>query len=171
LDKVLLVVRYASDVERKRLEYLLSRYSGRLKPERLHGAVLFLEGRRDVIESFLRELYVRVPRERVDAYYVEKFDIEVEPRRVEGRIVTSLNPEAAWGAIELLARKLKGVLVSMSGGEKRYRLYIKGVVVDVTFRVSRSGSSTVIDFTVEGYDDHVEAVYSELERELSYLAG
>lgn len=172
MDRVLLVVRYAGDIERKRLEYLLKRYTGRVRSERVHGTAFFLEGDSGELEKFLRELYARIPPERVEAYRVERFRVEIAPERVTGRLETSLDGPAVWGVVEFLVKKMKGVLVSDAGGARRYRLYTKGGVVDVLFSAHpRRGGGTVLTFTVEGYDEHVESVYRELERELRYLAG
>ena len=167
-----MVVRYAGDIERKRLEYLLKRYMGRIRSQKLHGTAFFLEGDPDELEKFMREIYARIPPERVEAYRVERFRVEIEPNRVTGRLETSLDEPAVWGVVEFLAKKMRGVLVSDVRGVRRYRFYTKGGVVDVLFSVSpRRGGGTVLTFTVEGYDEHVESVYRELEREFRYLAG
>jgi len=172
LERVLLVVRYASDVERKRLEYLLNRYQARVRGERVHGSVVMLEGDQGDIESLIRELYARIPRDRVEVYRVERLEVDVEPMRRTGRVSTGMPPEAVWGVVEFLVRKLRGVPVSTTDSSRKYRLYVKGGVVDVTFTVApKSGGGSVVEFTVEGYDRHVDSVYSELERELGFLMG
>ncbi len=171
MERVLLVVRYASDVERKRLEYLLNRFQGRIRGERVHGSVVMLEGSQSDIEELIRELYARIPKDRVETYSVERFEVDVEPIRRSGRIMAGMSPEAVWGVIEFLAKKLRGVTVSATGSFRRYRLYVKGGVVDVTFTVTPRGGGSLVEFTVEGYDRHVDAVFEELERELSFLVG
>lgn len=171
MERVLLVVRYASDVERKRLEYLLNRFQARVRGERVHGSVVMLEGDMGDIESLIRELYARIPRDRVEVYRVERFDVDVEPFRREGRVVTGMTPEAVWGVVEFLVRKLRGVPVGGSGASKKYRLYVKGGVVDVTFTVRPREGGSLVEYVVEGYDGHVDSVYGELERELGFLMG
>lgn len=167
----MLVVRYASDMERKRLEYLLSRFVGRLRSERIQGAVVIVEGSEEVIGEFLRGLYARIPRERVKVYRVESFDYEMEPIKLSTRMTLGIDREALWGAIELLVRKLRGVLVSSTSEERVYRLYVKGEVVDARFRIYNGRGGTVVELEVEGFGGQVEGVFSELKRELSYLAG
>lgn len=172
MERILLVVRYAGDVERKRVDYLLSRYSGRVRSERLHGSTIILEGSWEVFEELLRELYARIPRERVEAYRIERVDVDVEPSRFRGVVeARGLGLDEAWGAVELMARRLRGVLVSQAGGERRYRLYVRGGVADALFRVRDGLAGAVIEFIVEGYGPHVEQVYREVLRELSYLRG
>ncbi len=166
-----MVVRYASDMERKRLEYLLSRFAGRLRSERIQGAVVLVEGSDEVIGELLRGLYARIPRERIRVYKVEGVEYEMEPIKKSTRMALRIDKEAVWGAVELLARKLRGVLVSSASDERVYRLYVKGEVVDARFRVYSGGNTTIVELEVEGFGSQVEEVFSELRRELSYLAG
>jgi len=166
----LLVVRYAGDLERKRLEYLMARWGERLSFKRVHGAIVMVEGSHEGVEDFIRELYSRIPRDRIEVYSLERLDIEPPVSRMEKSIVVE-DESSAWSVIEFLMRKSKGVLMSDTGDSRRYRVYLRGGVADVEFRMMKRGSSTILNFSIEGYDDHVKEFFRYLERELSYLGG
>ena len=167
----MLIVRYIGDIERKRLEYLMSRWGHKFSFKKIQGAVVMIEGPEDGIEEFVKEVYSRIPRDRVEVYSIEKLGVEPQPERLERSITVNSDETTVWSIIDFLMKKSKGVLISETGEAKKYRVYVRGGVADVEFRVFKKGSSLLISFIVEGYDEHAREFFEYLGRELSYLGG
>ncbi len=165
----LLVVRYRGDPERKRLEYLLEKFSGRLEAQRPGGAVLLVEAEPEVLEEFLEELYARIPPENVAVYRVAEADVKVGAQRVVLQASTAMTPQEAWGALGVIMARLKGALVSDLGGSKLYTVRVRGARVSVRLQVSPASGGSRITAVVEGYGPGVERVSRLLSSELGLL--
>ena len=165
----LIVVRYGSEAERKRLEYLLDKWRGSLRVSRPSGAVLFVDAGAEQVSAFLEELYSRIPRERIVVYRLEEAGLRLEPFVLEGAVRVGVGVEEAWGIVGLVFARLRGVLLSEVAGERVYSVSGKGGVCRVKVSVVPSGSGSLLRFVVEGYGEVVARVYDRLLRELSYV--
>jgi len=165
----LLVVRYSSEAERKRLEYLLNKWESFLKIEKPTGAVLFIDARAEDILKFMEELYSKIPREKVSAYRLKEPEFHLEPLMLEGTVRTCMSVEEAWGAVNLVLARLKGALLSETRGERVYSVSSKKGVCNVRISVTPSNNGSILRFTVEGYGEAVIHIYNKLVHELSYI--
>ncbi len=163
----LLLVRYGSEAERKRLEYLIERWGDALRFERPSGTALIVEGSVDKVFRFIEELYSRIPREEVRLYKLVEPDIHLAPLTLEAVVKTSLSVEEVWGAISLAAAKLKAALISEAGNTRTYQVSVKGGSCRVRFTVKPSGTGSVIELTVEGFGSAIPSAFNKLLRELS----
>ena len=165
----LLVVRYGSEAERKRLEYLVGKWRDVLRFERPGGAVLIVDGRVEDVMRFLEELYSRIPRERVSVYQLKEPEFHLEPLMLEGVVRTRMRVEEAWGAVNLVLARLRGALVSESGGERIYTVSSRKGVCRVRVSIVPSDDGSRLRFVVEGYSEAATYVYEKLLHELSYV--
>ena len=165
---ILVEIRYSSDAERKRAEYVLDRYSGRVNIRKARGSVLFVSGEEGSVESMLRELYARLGPGKVRVYRVVEEE-GPEPLRatIEARLRFS-SIEEAWGAVSAVMARLRGVLAGQYGGGREYRIHGRGGMVVV--RVFLEGGGDVrARFVVEGFGPNVFRVRDQLGEELSYI--
>lgn len=165
----MLVVRYTSEAERKRFEYLLDKWEQSLRIEKPSGSILIVSESPDKVLRFLEELYSKIPRERVDVYKIVEPDFYLEPLVLEGVVESSMSAGEAWGAIGLVFARLKGVLVSETRGERVYKVSVKKGTVTVRVIVEPGDRGSRIRFIVEGYGEVVPHIYNKLVREFSYL--
>jgi len=165
---ILVEIRYSSDAERKRAEYVLDRYSGRINIRKARGSVLFVSGEEGSVESMLRELYARLGPDKVRVYRVIEEE-GPEPLRatIEARLRFS-NTDEAWGAISAVMARLRGVLAGEIGGGREYRIHGRGGMVTVR-ALLRDGSGVRARFILEGFGPNVFRVRDQLLEELSYI--
>ena len=165
----LLVVRYGSEAERKRLEYLLDKWKGSLRVEKPSGAVLFIDTKAEDMLKFMEELYSKIPREKISVYQLKEPEFHLEPLMLEGVVRTHMIVEEAWGAVNLVFARLKGALLSETSGERIYSVSSRKGVCNVRISVVPGSNGSILRFTVEGYGEAVIHVYNKLVHELSYI--
>lgn len=165
----MLLVKYASDAERKRLEYLLEKWRGTLRFEKPSGAVLLIDARTEQLMKFVEELYSRIPRERVSLYRLEEAEFQLEPLTLEGVVRSGMGVNELWGAVNLVLAKLRGVLVSETRGEKVYVISSRKGVCKVRVSIAPRNGESLLRFAVEGFGEAVVHIYDRLAQELSYI--
>ncbi len=165
----MLVVRYSSEAERKRLEYLLDKWRDRVRVEKPSGAILFIDTSPDNMISLVEELYSKIPREKVSIYQLREPEFQLEPLSLEGVVRTRMSPEEAWGALNLVLARLRGILVSETRGERTYTVSTKKGVARVRVSIMPGPGGSILRFVAEGYGEAVVHVYNRLVQELSYI--
>ncbi len=165
-----MIARYRNDAERKRLEYLLDKYAGRLRLRRPSGTVVLVEGSEPIIEDLLRELYSRLDPEIIEVYEARPPKKLPEPTVEKLELQTSMPCQETLGAIGFLMAKLRGVLRYDLSGTREYVVRSRSGIVRVRVQAPPSlGGPCRIALEVEGYGDVVDRLSNALERELSLL--
>ncbi len=165
----LLLVRYRSEAERKRLEYLIEKWEGNVRIKRPGGAVLIIDGGVDNILKFLEELYSKIPRDEVSIYKLAEPDLHISPLSLEADVRTLMDVNEVWGAIGLITAKLRAILISETSNSRIYQVSTKGGSCRVRFIVSPLGSGSLVTFIVEGFGAVVSNVFSRLVKEFSLI--
>ncbi len=165
----MLIVRYGSEAERKRFEYLIEKWEELLSIEKPGGAIVLIDGRIDYVMKFLEELYSRIPRNEVMVYKLVEPDIHITPLTLEAEIRSGMSVNEVWGALGLLVAKLRAVLISETGGSRVYQVSTKGGSCRIKFSVVPHRGGSVITLTVEGFGSVVSNVYNKLLKELSLI--
>ncbi len=165
----LLIVKYSSEAERKRLEYLLEQYEGKMYLRKPSGSIIMIEGDEDNIKNFLEELYSKIPREEVEIYKIMEPDIDIEAKSVIIELHTTMGKEEALGAIGMALASMRGILVSEAGGERTYILSLKGGRVNVKVRTVERGPHTLVLIELEGYGRIFNRAKNNLLNKLSLI--
>ncbi len=165
----LLLVRYRSEAERKRLEYLIEKWESNVRIERPGGAILIIDDGIDNVLKFLEELYSKIPRDEVSIYKLSEPDLHISPLTLEADVRTAMDANEVWGAIGLITAKLRAVLISETSNSRVYQVSTKGGSCRVRFTVSPLGNGSLITFTVEGFGAVVSNVFDRLVKELSLI--
>ena len=165
----LLIVKYSSEAERKRLEYLLEQYEGKMHLRRPSGSIIMVEGDETNIKNFLEELYSKIPREEVEIYKIMEPDLDIEAKSVMIELNTTMSNEEALGAVGMALASMRGILVSEAGGERTYILSLKGGRVRVKVRTASRGSNTLVLIELEGYGRIFNRAKNSLLSKLSLI--
>ena len=170
-----MIVEVSGDADRKRLEYLVERYSSAgLAVRKLCGGVLLVDGSGDVVRGFVDEALARFGRGRVSVWALSPPGFEVRPSRFERVFKVAEGFGDVWGVVDFVMTKLRGSLVSETGGgaSRVYRVRSRYGVVDVRFDLLPGpGGSRALRVAVEGFGSAVSRVFERLVSELSYIEG
>ncbi len=164
-----MIIRYSSEAERKRADYVLEMFSGRIRAEKPSGTVVIIRDESGEISSLLEELYSRLPEGSVEVYRIEEADTGVEPKKAVYTLRTSMTVEEALGAMAAIMASMKGALVSSAGGVRTYILNLRGGRVTARVEASNSGVGSVIRVELEGYGKVFERAREALARRLSLV--
>lgn len=153
----LLVVEYSSEAERKRLEYLLSTFKGRIAARRPSGSIVVVEGEQGDVESLLENLYSRIPSHEVSVYRLSSAALSIEPRKAILEVDSELTPGEFLGAVSAIMAEMRALSAGKGDSAREYIVPVKGGRITVRVEaVNGSGSSKVI-IGVEGYGNAFNA--------------
>ena len=159
----MLIVRYESDAERKRLDYAIERWENKIKVEKPKGAVILVEGNEEDVKDFIEDVFSRVdnPKEKVSVYRLKSYKPEVEKKsrtlKYEVKDVKSVKK-----FVDYLMAKV-GACLSYSNGQCNvYNVQTKkGLVrLEVCFRDHK------LFFRFEGYGKGVDHLVTRIDEEM-----
>jgi len=164
-------VAYDNDAERKRVDYILEKWSSRADIRKPRGLVFYIEV--DDVEEFLEELFSRLEgnvRDKVEVYRAERLSETVEARRRSLEYLIDEERKVVERFMGYLLSKLNASLLRSEGGTKVYNVYTrKG---RGTLRVTIEGDRrTRVSVDVEGYGDVVDFLAERIDDELKLFAG
>ncbi|WP_297435443.1 hypothetical protein [Thermococcus sp.] len=168
----LFIVGYENDAERKRVEYLLDKWSNRARISKVRGISFIIDS--SDVEGFAEELLSKLDpptEEKVRVYRVEPEDIgsRVSPTRREIEHLTREEPVVVRKLLKYVLSKFGAYYVSSEGNVSRYRAYTKKGRMEVEVLVEERDNGTAVVIAIEGYGTAVEDMARKLERELSIL--
>ena len=167
----ILFVAYDSDAERKRIDYLLDKWSERATVRKPKGLVFYMDIENP--QEFLEELFSKLEgnaKEKVEVYRVKKVEKTVETRR---RVLEySINEEQKFVEkfVDYLLSKMNAGYLRNEGDTRVYSVYTRkgSATIQVTFEGS---SATRVVFDIEGYGDSVDFIAERIDEELRLFAG
>ena len=165
----LIVARYDTESERKRLEYLLEKWEDKLKVKKPSGSIIMVDGDTDVLLSFLEELYSKVPREHIEVYKLSEPEFHLEPLVLEGMVESTKGVNEIWSVIDFIMARYHGVLVSEITNQKVYKVRTRKGECSIKLSLFKKNSSVTLKFSVEGYGEVVPYIYERLVTDFSYL--
>ncbi len=159
----MLIVRYKSDAERKRLDYAIERWENRIKVEKPKGAVILVDGKEEDVKAFVEDVFSRVdnPKEKVSVYRLESCEPDVE-KKVRTLKYDVKDVKSVKMFVDYLIAKM-GACFSFSNGQcKVYNVQTKkGLVkLEVCFRDHR------LFFRFEGYGKGVDHLVTRIDEEM-----
>ena len=160
----LVEIDYRNDVERKKVDYVISKYKDLLDIRKPRGMVLIVDAPEDDLRRFIEEVYTRIDPERVKVYAIAPtVKASPEPRRITLALKTSVPPEAAKLAISGILSRIGGVLLSERGNILKYSIKRRGVNMEVNvLNLNRD-----IIFDIMGYGEAFDKIVSKLIFELN----
>jgi hypothetical protein len=81
----MIISRYTSDSERKRIEYIFEKFKDISKISKPEGMVNFVDS--EDLDDILRELYSRIPKENIEIYKIDKIEMEIEKEHREIKLI------------------------------------------------------------------------------------
>ncbi len=167
----ILFVAYDSDAERKRIDYLLDKWSSRATVKKPRGMVFYIET--DDAQGFLEELFSRLEgnaEEKVEVYEARGVRKTVNARRRRLEYTIDEEAKVVERFIDYLLSKMNATQVESSGEEKTYSVYTRKGRGTIRLRI-RNGRQTFVFFEIEGYGDVVDFLAERIDEELKLFAG
>lgn len=168
----LFIVGYKNDAERKRVEYLIDKWSNRARISKVRGISFIMEA--GDVEAFAEELLSKLdpPAEgKVKMYSIMPEDIgsRVTPKRVKVERLTYEKPNVVQKLLKYVLSKFGAYYVSFNGNVSRYRAYTKKGRMEIEVVVEETERGTKVVIGIEGYGSAVDDLAKKLEKELSLL--
>ncbi len=167
-------VSYDTDAERKRVEYLLSRWSSRIEMDRPKGINAVLRADSEEIQEFLVDLLSRLegdPRRKVKILSGEMVEPSVEP---EERILEyRLNDDArvVEKLVDYVMLKLNATPLGSIESEKRYEVYTRRGKTEVAVSLGELPGGCIVAFRISGYGGAVDFLASKIDEEFRAFTG
>ncbi|RLI80700.1 hypothetical protein DRP04_07815 [Archaeoglobales archaeon] len=173
--KYILVINYGSDAERKRIDYAVERWSGRIKAAKPRGTVLIVEASEEV-NAFLEDLHSRLEvderskDEKIQVYKAEIVRPRVEVRRKDISYETREDAASVEKFARYLISKLGGSYEYSAGPFKVYAAYTKKGHAKIGVSI-KGNEKTKIRIFVEGYGEVVDFIAKRIDEEFRIFLG
>ncbi|CAI1493609.1 conserved protein of unknown function [Thermococcus nautili] len=167
--KYFVVVSYDDDAERKRVDYLLSKWAERADVEKPRGMTFIIETEHE--KEFFEELFSRIegnPSEKVRIYRVTEEWPALRERSATREYLLAEEEGFVRRFLAYLCSKLGGTFSPEEGTCEVYTRKGRGVI---QFSLRGTPRGTVVRVTVSGYGEVVDYLLSRVDEELKPLAG
>jgi hypothetical protein len=168
----LLILDYQSDAERKRIDYILDKWSSKEnstvnKPK---GMVLLFEG--EDISEFLEELYSRINPDSspVRTYKISESSPEVEKKVRRLDYTSTRTPDVIDNFLNYLMSKLNGAFEYSDGPVRIFNTQTRKGKARIEVRTDIHEKVRYI-ITVEGYGDAVDYITGRIDDEMKVFLG
>ncbi len=169
--RYLVIVRYENDAERKRVDYLLEKWSEKTSIKKPKGLIFFIDTDRP--HEFLEDLFSKLegePERKVEVYKVEGTVRGVEKRSVELRYKIPEEKRVVERFIEYILTKFNANVLQKIGGSKVYEVPTRKGRGTVQVELKENNGTEVI-ITIQGYGDVVDFLSERIKEELTLFAG
>ncbi|WP_461865212.1 hypothetical protein [Thermococcus sp.] len=169
--KYIVFVSYETDAERKRVDYLLDKWSGRAKIKKPRGMVFIIDT--EEANEFLEELLSKLSGNAAEK--VEIYKIEEAVKKVEANVktlhYTILEDTRVVGKfVEYLLSKLNATYSYSDALAKVYEVYTRKGRAIIKIIIRGNETSSVV-FRIEGYGDAVGFLAERIDEEMKLFAG
>ncbi|WP_297064252.1 hypothetical protein [Thermococcus sp.] len=167
----IIFVGYDTDAERKRIDYLLEKWSGRAVIKKPRGTVIHIET--EELNEFLEELFSKLEgdvEEKVEIYEAKPVRRKVETRRRKLEYSIPEEKKVVERFVEYLMSKLNASFAGADALAKVYSAYTRKGRATIKVIVLGNGTSRVL-FEVEGFGEAVDFLAEKIDEELKLFAG
>ncbi|EHP83915.1 hypothetical protein [Methanotorris formicicus] len=160
----LVVVNYDKDIERKRVDYLIEKWSKRGRIEKIKKTAIIVDV--DDIDEFVKEISSKLEgneEEKLKLYKIEEVKKKIPKERKILKYKIN-DREFLEKFIDYLMAKMGGSYVSSIGKTAKYEIYTKKGrgIIKITL------NSNII-FEIEGYGEVVDFLSEKIDEEMSFI--
>ena len=167
----ILFVAYDSDAERKRIDYLLDKWSSQAIVKKPRGLVFYIDTENP--QEFLEELFSKLEGNvegKVEIYEAREVQRKIEARKRNLNYRIQEEKKVVERFVDYLLSKMNATHSHSENGVRVYSVYTrKG---RGTIKVSIEGNGkTDVNVEIEGYGDVVDFLAERIDEELRLFAG
>lgn len=155
----LIIVSYENDAERKKIEYVIAKY----RAKRVKDVVIEVED--SDFEPFVKELFGRIPEEKIKTYLVSEKKMSLERAKEEIKESFNADRDTISQFINYLIVRRRGNYRGKLGGFERYRIHTKKGLANISLKYSEKGGSTDVWLIIEGSSEGVKKIREEMKKE------
>lgn len=168
----LITAKYASDPERKRIEYILDKWRSKVNITRPEGITVIVDA--DEIGDLILELYSRTEKKDNIAFYnMERAEMDVERGERKIRLKLREKKETVEKLLSFIMARQRAILKMelAEPSEKRYEVYSKKGRAEISIGLHESETGVDLSVRISGYGEAVNLLYRKLSDELKLLEG
>ena len=166
-----LTVKYTSDSERKRIEYVLEKWRGKMNITKPEG-ITAIAAKGDIDELIL-DLYSRTEKDNVALYKIERTELDVVQGEKNFRLKLGEKRETLEKLLDFIMARQKAILKLelAEPHEKVYEVYTKKGKAEISIGIHEGETGTDLLVRISGYGEAVDFLYHKLAEELKLLEG
>lgn len=174
----LITIKYNSDAERKRLEYVFEKWSDRLKINKPDGLVAIIEesGDQPLVEAFVQDLLSRSSKAKsgnFSMYNIEQHELEIEKQERQLSLELHEKRETVEKILNFIMARQKAIYKPVSDLPfiKIYEITSKKGMAEISVTIREKNDIVNLHLKISGYGEVVDFIYNKLNDELKYFGA
>lgn len=167
----IIFVAYDNDAERKRIDYLLGKWSSRATVKKPKGIVFYIET--NDVQEFLEDLFSRVEgnvEEKIRVYSAKRIEKRIRAKRRILKYVVPEEKKVVERFIEYLLSKMNASYFRSENEGKVYSIYTRKGRAGISVIIEGNGR-TEVTFEIESYGDAVDLLAERIDEEFKLFVG
>ncbi|UXM84182.1 hypothetical protein [Methanococcus aeolicus] len=163
----LVVVNYDNDAERKRIDYLIEKWSNKGKIEKIRKMAIIAD--MEDMDKFVNDIMSRLegaPKEKVRIYKIEEVKKTISSKKTTLNYEIIDNKEAVEGFLKYLMIKLGASYECSINNTKKYEVYTKKGSCSISIKLKEKGNKLIITFEIEGYGESVDLIKNKINNDM-----
>jgi hypothetical protein len=172
----LISIKYNSDAERKRLEYVFEKWAAKLKIIKPDGLVVIIEesGDQTLLEAFVQDLLSRSSKDKsgnLSMYKIEHQDLEIEKQERQLSLELHEKRETVEKLLSFIMARQKAIYKPVSDLPfiKIYEITSKKGMAEISVTIREKNDTVHLHLKISGYGEVVDFIYNKLNDELKYF--
>ncbi|AEF97209.1 hypothetical protein [Methanotorris igneus] len=163
----LVVVDYEKDSERKRIDYLIERWSNRGSIEKIRKMAIIVDV--DNIDDFIKDIMSRLegnPEEKVKVYEIKEVKKTIPSKKITLNYEVADKKEVVEGFLKYLMAKIGASYECSINDTKKYEAYTKKGSCSISIKLKEKGNKLIINFEIEGYGESVDLIKNKIDNDM-----
>lgn len=168
----LIIAKYSTEAERKRIEYAMERWEQVMKLGRPDGVPIIIEEIEDEnkkVKELLDDLYARTSKDQVRIYNLSEASFEVEETGKRITVELEGNLETVQKFIGIIVAKQNAIFKNEVLSRKIYEVYTKKGRAEIITHLKAGDRGVNVDILIKGYGEAPDLVYNKINNELKYF--
>ena len=164
---ILIVVDYEKDAERKRIDYLIEKWSNKGNLEKIRKMAIIADI--DDIDGFVKEIMSRLegnPEEKVKVYEIKELKKTISSKKETLKYTISDKKEIVESFLKYLMIKIGASYECSIDGTKKYVVYTKKGSCSISIKIKENDKKLIILFEIEGYGDSVDLIKNKIDNDM-----
>jgi len=162
------VVDYDKDAERKRIDYLIERWSNKGNLEKIRKMAIIADI--DDVDGFVKDIMSRLegnPEEKVRVYEIKELKKTISSKKTTLSYKITDKKEAVEGFLKYLMIKLGASYECSVNGTKKYEVYTKKGNCSISIKLKENNENKlIINFEIEGYGESVDLIKNKIDNDM-----
>jgi len=175
----LIVIDYDKDAERKRIDYLIEKWSNKGNMEKIRKIAIIADI--DDIDGFINDIMSRLegnPEEKVRVYEIKEIKKTISSKKITLSYKITGKKEGVESFLKYLMIKLGASYECSVNGTKKYEVYTKKGSCSISIKLyenlrfsnpvgyENNENKLIINFEIEGYGESVDLIKNKIDNDM-----